>query len=61
MERRPFVQLFGVTQEYIKENWSTKLMIFWSSNSVYNYNKTGIERLKGLNLPGKLTKGIHQK
>ena len=36
-------------------------MIFWSSNSVYNYNKTGIERLKGLNIPGKLTKGIHQK
>ena len=35
--------------------------IFWSSNSVYNYNKTGIERLKGLNLRGKLTPGIHQK
>ena len=44
-----------------KRKLINKTMIFWSSNSVYNYNKTGIERLKGLNLPGKLTKGIHQK
>ena len=44
-----------------KRKLINKTMIFWSSNSVYDYNKTGIERLKGLNLPGKLTKGIHQK
>ena len=55
------MQLFGVTQEYIKENWSTKLWYFDRQIQFTIIIKTGIERLKGLNLPGKLTPGIHQK